>query len=124
MWFQTRSSSSVKLRMETSEGDREGAGLRWLDAVLHDPAFPQVAVVVDRLAKSLGNEGKSKVVDTVDAYLDSRDPTADAARIEMLQNDLRSVQPEPFGERWVSLLVRLADASTSDKGPSDDDHSP
>ncbi|MCH9001549.1 MAG: hypothetical protein IIC02_03160 [Planctomycetes bacterium] len=113
-----------ELRTESSKGDWEAAGLRWLDAVLHDPAFPQVAEVVARLAKSLGDEGKSKVVDTVDAYIDSRDPTADAARIEMLRNDLRSVQPELLGERWVSLLERLADASTSDKDPSDDDHSP
>ena len=113
-----------ELRAESSKGDWEAAGLRWLDAVLHDPAFPQVAEVVARLAKSLGDEGKSKVVDTVDAYIDSRDPTADADRIEMLRSDLRSVQPELLGERWVSLLERLADASTSDKDPSDDDHSP
>jgi len=113
-----------ELRTESSKGDREAAGLRWLTAVLQDPAEPQVAEVVAKLAKSLGEEGKSKVVDTVDAYIDSRDPTADEARIEMLRNDLRSVQPELFGERWVSLLARLADATHSDRGSSDDDHSP
>ncbi|MCH8147657.1 MAG: HEAT repeat domain-containing protein, partial [Planctomycetes bacterium] len=116
--------SLYELRTTSSKGNREAAGLRWLDAVLHDPAAPQVAEVVERLAKSLGNESKSKIVDTVKAYIDSRDPTANADRIENLQNDLQSVPPELLGERWVSLLERLADHSASRKGPPNDEHSP
>ena len=108
----------------SSKGDREAAGLRWLDAVLHDPAAPPVAEVVDRLAKSLGNESQSKIVDTVKAYIDSRDPTADADRIEKLQKDLQSVPPDLLGERWVWLLERLADASALRVGPPNEEHSP
>ncbi len=116
--------SLFELRSGSAAGDRESAGLRWLDALLHGQSTTQTTELVERLAKSLEGDGKDKVVDTVVAYFDSLDPVADADRLEMLEADLRTVKSELLGERWLSWLDRLVDRSPTAQVPTDADRSP
>ena len=83
-----------------------------------------LAEVVERLAKLFEDDGKDKLVDTVVAYFDLLDPVADADRIEMLETDLLTVKPELLGARWLSLLDRFVDRSSTVQVPTDADHSP
>ena len=82
-------------------------GGRWLEAALHAAPQVRVADVVTRLATGADEAAQAAIIDTVAAYFEIPEATADAERTRAVLADLRNVPAGTLGEAWTSFLDDL-----------------
>ena len=91
-------------------------GLRLLSAVLNASGHPGVVDVIDQLLVCVAGDETSTqgLIDTVAAYIDSPDITADPEKTRSLLSQLQSVKADALGDAWADLLQRVADRLEGD----------
>ncbi len=84
-------------------------GGRWLEAALRAAPQVRVADVVTRLATGADESAKAGIIETVAAYFEIPEATADAERTRAVLADLRNVPVGTLGDAWTHLLEQLAE---------------
>jgi len=107
-----RSLYEVRAAIPTKE--RVSAGIRWLDALLRIPGYPQLGDGIDYLARSFAKESRPRIVDTVNAYVDSLPQASTGDQHARLEEELRSVPVELLGPEWGLLLGKLDERTASE----------
>jgi len=110
-------------RVQKDPAGAAQAGIRWLSAVLRSPSPTGLTELVSRLAVATP-AAQEEIVQTLAAYLESAEASADTARLEAIVEQLQAVPKEVLGGPFEELLQRIAERSAPTSNGSENGHSP
>jgi len=101
------------------------AGVALLGAMLTGRVDRDLNAVVGQLAASAPDEAaRRRIVDTVRAYVDTEETSADVARLRSLLPHLDAPPIEGLGEEWTALLTQLRERVKPDEAESPSESTP